>query len=352
MQAESLPLNSIENVMAFINSDIYKGLMNEEPVINITEKSSVIQEAEDIAYLYGSQVTKERRWRDWTNEEKIAGCYYQTGIMANKKVVNGDVIVTPLTCNLCEKCYQANALKLKNKVKSIAEDIEKSSLNGNWRMKVVDKKTEAQSLKKRIVRNQESRHFEVAADEDGKSEVWSYVIDEPGKDMDKIYGAVNSPLERDFNQLYERNRSTGKKMSVGKAFRKPVAPQKNENKLKVLIPQVIVKDQSRQSETETIMERTNLVQEAKTAQEVVQLYLLQFKYIMLELKRAGIEIAAVKFTYSFIPEKQLMEDWNKNVRKWRWLSDDASYTKDNDLFTDIDIDLTSRLIFPATEIAQ
>lgn len=314
-------------------------------------QADFLKEMIEAGEMYDSSfVTKEPRWGKGTDEEKIASCFHQTGIKSFKKIVNGEMIRTPLHCNLCEKCYTMNTEQIAQKIKGISESVKKDLPDGQWRMKVVDEDTEAKSLKKRIKRNQNGRHIELASEQQGKSDMWIYVEDESGKsekEMEDAYGKLANPDEIDFDKLYKRTRKRGRKVSTGSAFREPAAPKTKEEKEKVLVPQVIIKDKTRQNETERIFEQVNYIQEAETVQEVIRLFLLQFKYIMKELEQAGIQVAAVKYSYTYMTEEQLLEDWNKNVRKWEWLSTNTSLPKDNDWFMDKDDeDITTRLVFP------
>lgn len=320
--------------------------------------SDFIKEMIEAGEMHDSSfITKEPRWGKWTDEQKIAGCYHQTGILGMKKIVNGEVIFIPFTCNLCEKCYQANALKIEEKIKGISEGIKKDLPDAQWRMKTVDEDTEAESLKKRIKRNQDGRHIELASEQQGKSDMLVYVENEPGKskeEMEAAYGKPVNPDEIDFDKLYKRTREQGKKVSTGKAFRKLVVSKKDkEEKERVLIPQVAVKNKTDQKMAETIFEQVNLVQKAETGKEVIRLHLLQFKYIMKELEKANIPVAVVKFTYTYMTEEQLLADWNENVRKWEWLSNSASSVNGDEWFVDKDDeDITSRLIFPAAKKSE
>lgn len=305
--------------------------------------------------MYSSSfITDENRWRDLSDEDKIAGCTFQTGIMSNGKKIDGDVVITPSHCNLCEKCYELNASKVAEKIKGISESTKKDTPNGQWRMKTVGEDTEAQSLKKRIKRNQGGRHIELATEQEGKSDVWSRVENEDGKseeEMTEAYGELSEPEDIDFDKLYRQTRKQGKKVSTGKAFRKP-PKEEDKEKERVLIPQVVIKDKARQSEAEIIFERTNYIQEAETAKEVIRLSILQFKYIMKELEKANIEIRVVKYTYYHATEEELLRDWNGNVRKWEWLSNNGSLSLGDDLEMDTEGDLTSYLVFPATKKSE
>ncbi len=181
--------------------------------------------------------------------------------------------------------------------------------------------------------------------------MYVYVENESGKseeEMEKAYGKVGNPDKIDFDKLYKRTRKQGKKVSTGKAFRKVAAPKKDkEEKEKVLLPRVIVKNKIDQKMAEDIFEQVNYIQKAETGKEVIRLHLLQFKYIMKELKKANIAVHAVKFTYIYMSEEQLLADWNENMQKWEWLSKNTSLSSGDELEMDIGKDITSRLVFPA-----
>lgn len=339
------------------NIAYWKDFIEVGKVQNEPEKQSnsdFLKEMIEAGEMYDSNfITRESRWGKLNDTEKIATCTYQTGIKSFKKMVNGEVIRTPLYCNLCEKCYQANTFEIEQKIKDISESIKKDLPDGQWRMKTVEQDTEAKSLKKRIKRNQEGRHIELASEQSGKSDMYIYVENEPDKSEEEIeqaYGKSVNLEEIDFNKLYKRTREQGKKVSTGSAFRKPVAPKKEkEEKEKVLTPQVIIKDKNQQNEAEQIFEQVNYMQKAETGAEVIQLFLLQFKYIMKELEKAGIKIAAVRFSYIYMTEKQLLDDWNKNIEKWEWLSTNTSLPKNNEWFVDTEEDNTSRLVWSTTK---
>lgn len=348
MQTDQHPSNTLDHWKDFI--EVGRAQNHTEPSEE-KSNSDFLKEMIEAGEMHDSNfITKEPRWGKMTDEEKIASCLHQTGIRSFKKIVNGDVIRTPLHCNLCEKCYQANAFEIEQKIKGISESAKKDLPDGQWRMKTVSEDTEAQSLKKRIKRNQGGRHIELASEQQGKSDICIYVENESGKsekEMEKAYGESVNLDNIDFSELYKRTREQGKKVSTGKAFRKPVAlKQEKEEKEKVLTPQVIIKDKTRQNEAERIFEQVNYMQHAETGQEVIRLFLLQFKYIMKELEKAGIQIAVVKFSYLYMTEKQLLDDWNGNIDKWEWLSKNASLPEDNEWFMDTEEDITSRLIFP------
>jgi hypothetical protein len=306
--------------------------------------SPFLETMREAGQKFGGYKHDKRRWRDLSDEEKKATCTRTSGKYGLRKKLDGLVERVPLHCNLCEKCYAANAKKLKDKVGAIAEHV--SDKPGQWRKKVVDEETEAQSLKKHIKRNQAGRHMELACDQPGQSEIWCYVEDEPGKDMDEIYGEVASPKDIDFDALYERNRSTGKKMSVGKAFKRGSAgSKKDEDTMRVQQYEIIVKDVGRQDEAEQIIHQVNYIEEASTAEKVEQLYTYQIKFIIKALEEVGIEIAAINSYFYNIAKQDIINQWNMNVK--HWMSINASLPKDKEANVDTK-DNPGRLVFPKT----
>lgn len=275
-----------------------------------------------------------------SDDQKMELCTRNSGLFGLIKVIDGRVKFFPRNCNKCEKCLEANTIKLKERVagfKNIAENGEKE---GQWRRKIVNEGTEAESLKKRIKRNQDDTRFECASSDSGKSEVWTYVKDEPGKNMDEIYGEAADPDTIDFDDLYKRNRSTGKKLTIGSAFKSKLAAPKKEDTERLTVPEIIIKDVSQQNEAARIIEQTNYVQEAKDANHAIRLYTYQFKYILQELKAANIEIAAIKLNYFNVAKDEILEGWNENVKFW--MSMNASMPKGVEANTDI----TAHLHFP------
>lgn len=281
--------------------------------------------------------------KELAKEDKIRLCTHQSGIYGYRKLVNGLVQAVPRYCNYCEKCHSANAGKLKDKIDFIAQRTKEVMPNGKWRKKTVDEGTEAQSLKKHIKRKQDGRHLELAC-EPGKSEVWTYTMDEPGKDMDEVYGEPAELEDIDFDDLYAKNRSSGKKVSTGAAFRNSGSPLEKEDTERVLINEVLVKDASRQAEAEKIMHETNYVEIAEDADHAKRLYIYQFKFILKELKKAGIEIAAIKATFYNMSRDDLLRDWNNNVNYWMSIFAPLP-SLNSEAKMDID---TSRLVFPTT----
>jgi hypothetical protein len=158
--------------------------------------------------------------------------------------------------------------------------------------------------------------------------------------MDEAYGEPADLNKINFKELYERNRSTGKKLSTGKAFKKSSPVGKKQDTERLIIPEIHIKDVARQDEAEKIIRGTNYVQLAKDADEARRLHIFQFKYILRELKKANIEVAAIKMRFYNMAKEELLQSWNFNVRNW--MSVDASLLDNQEGNTDNEVD-TSRL---------
>lgn len=314
-----------------------------EPKPKPKKKNPFLEAMREAGEKFGGYKHNKRRWRDLSDEEKIATCTHNSGRYGLRKKLSGLVERVPLHCNLCEHCYKANAKKLKDKIGAIAGHV--SDQPGQWRKKVVDEETEAQSLKKHIKRNQEGRHIELACDQPGQSEVWCYVEDEAGKDMDKIYGEPANPDDIDFDALYERNRSTGKKMSVGRAFKRSGAGVKSGDTIRIQQYEIIVKDVGQQNEAEKIIHQVNYIEEADTAEKVERLYAYQLKFILKALEEAKIEIAAINSYFYNMAKQDAVNQWNMNVK--HWMSINASLVLGKEANVDIRDD-PGRLVFPKT----
>jgi hypothetical protein len=322
----------------------------ESPPNSHADFLAAMVEAGQIYSNNGNIKHDKQDYEKWSQEKKVANCSRRVANFGIRKGYNGLVERTPRYCNHCAECYEANTLKLKNKVEAIAEKVLENDPGGQWRKKVVEPDKEAKSLKKRIKRNQEGRHIEIACtDNSGKTEVWTYTKDEPGKDdlaMNDAYGEPANLDEIEFDALYRKNRSTGKKMSTGAAFRKSGAGVKKEGTERVMLPDIIVKDTARIEEAEKIIQNTNFIKEAKSAEEAKRLYAYQFKFILEALKKANIEIAAIKMNFFNIAKEQLLNDWNMNVKYW--MSIDAPLLKDSGRKID-----TSYLVYPkSSEISD
>jgi hypothetical protein len=346
MQAESTEkkLNSQDFIAAIISGGTKPGDIENEPEKRSSNADFIAAMAE-AGEIHGINFKhNEQDYEELSQEKKVELCSRRSGNFGIRKLVNGQVERVPRYCNHCEDCYKANALKLKGKVEVIDAMIQEEMPDGQWRKKIVEPDTEAQSLKKHIKRNQGGRHIEIACtDNPGKAEVWCYVQDEPGRNMDEIYGETSDLEEIDFDALYRENRRSGKKMSTGGAFRKPSGVKK-EDTIRVVIPEILIKDSARQDEAEEIMRRTNFIEEADTPEVANKLYIYQFRLILQELKKANIEITAIKASFFNMTKEDLLNDWNGNVRYWLMLSGDGPLLKNNE----DNLDITDHLIFPKT----
>lgn len=252
-----------------------------------------------------------------TKEDKIKLCTRNNSAnFGIAKMIDGTCRVMPRNCNQCEACYKANAEKLRDKIGAISAKAQEEAPDGQWRKKIVDENTEAASLKKHIKRNQSSRHIEIACDIPGKSIIWSYIEDEQDRNMNEIYGTVANPDDIDFDKLYAQNRKSGKKLSTGAAFRKSGVGPKKKDTERVTIPEILLKDNSRQREAEEIIHATNYIELAETAADAIRLYNYQFKFILRELEKAGIEIAAIKMNFYNMAKEEILTGWNGNVKYW------------------------------------
>lgn len=288
---------------------------------------------------------KEQDYEKWDKQKKIDNCPRNgASNFGIRKGFNGLAERIPHYCNHCNGCYEANTLKLKIKVEAIAERVLEERPDGQWRKKIVNDDKEAKSLKKRLKRNQGGNHLELACtDSSGKVEVWAYVESEPDKDetaMEAAYGETGDPTKDiDFDALYKKNRSTGKKLSTGSGFRKSgVAPKKSDTE-RVILPDILIKDISRLDEAEEIITNTNFIELAETPDKAKRLYLYQFKFLLKELKAANIEIAAIKLNFFNMSKSDILNDWNMNVQYWMSINNPQS--KNSGAKVD-----TSRLVYP------
>jgi hypothetical protein len=251
--------------------------------------------------LYGSDGNIRHDKQDydkWPKKKKIKYCSRRVNNFGLRKLIRGPVKRIPRYCNHCDLCYEAKALQLKAKVGAIARRAATNNPDGQWRKKVVKPGKKADSLKKRIKRNQGERHIQIACtDGSGNVEIWSYVESEAGRDMDKIYGFEASLDGIDFDALYRTNRATGKKLSTGGAFRSSPGP-KDEDTERMTLPDIIIKDTDRLDEAEQIISDVNFIKEAETSEEVKRLYAYQFGLVLKALEEARIEIAAIKIWQS------------------------------------------------------
>jgi hypothetical protein len=286
--------------------------------------------------------------KKWTDEQKKQACprnngrgYSRAQKKANiRKLWNGDTYVSPRYCNMCEGCYKHHAKELKEKMDYMdakAAHDTKENGGGHWRKAIVEDDKEAKALKKKVSRNQESRHVEFAAEAPDHNEVWTYVDDnepEPEK-----YGEAADPENIDFDSVYKRNRETGKKFSTGKAFRSPVSAT-NQDTIRIIIPEVVV-DMVDADKAEKIMRETNYIKEANDAKDAQLAYADEFKYVLLELEKEGIKILAVDHAHYNIAPDRLLEEWNRKCKYW--VSINAPLPLNS---SDAKVDIANRLYYP------
>ncbi|MHA1942170.1 MAG: hypothetical protein ACW97P_10660 [Candidatus Hodarchaeales archaeon] len=274
----------------------------------------------------------KRRWRDLSKEEKMATCYHRTGYFLFSKMLNGDTKRQPLYCNLCPECYARHAEDHEIKFLSIAKKAKRSHPRGVWRKKVVSTGNEAEALKKRISRNQRSRHTSIPLTEDTEI-IWTFAVDEPGTDMNQAYGEKEDPIEStNWLDTYTVTRETGKKVSYGGGLRKKKASPKSEGEtVKIPTPQVLI-EKSQIKRAEDIIYRTNYIKEATTPEELVKTLHSQFYRIISSLEAAGIKIIAVKDSYTTMSVDKALTEWNESIKNWeKWhKSENASSVKDNE----------------------
>ncbi len=280
------------------------------------------------------------RYDKGSDEQKMEWCTRNSGKRSMAKMIGGQVKLIPRYCDKCPKCLEANTLKLKNRIEGFKNIAENSEKQGVWRMKIVNEGNEADALKKRIKRNQDDIRFDCTSPELGKVEVWAYVENEPGKDMDEVYGKQANPDDIDTDDLYTRNRKEGKKLSTGSGLKPEPAMAEKQDTLRLPVPEIIIKDAARQNEAATIIEQTNYVEKAKDAAHAVRLYTYQFKYILKELEKANIEIAAIRLSYFNMAKTEILDGWNENTEFW--MSMFNSIPKNIEPNTDI----TAHLHFP------
>jgi hypothetical protein len=286
--------------------------------------------------------------KKWTDEQKKQACprnngrgYSRNAKKVNiRKLWNGDTYIIPRYCNMCEGCYKHHAKELKEKMEymdALAKHHSKENGGGHWRKAVVEDDKEAKALKKKVSRNQESRHVEFAAEDANCNEVWTYVDDnepEPEK-----YGEAADPENIDFDSVYKRNRETGKKFSAGKAFRSP-APAPKQDTIRIIIPEVVV-DMVDSDRAEQIMRETNYIKEAGDAKDAQIAYADEFKYVLLELEKEGIKVLAVDHAHYNIAPDRLLEEWNRKCKYW--MSINAPLPLNS---SDAKVDIANRLHYP------
>lgn len=250
---------------------------------------------------------------------QMALCTHQSGASALRKNFDGTSGRRPFWCHKCEKCLNDQANKHQKKFEVAKRKVKEDKPNGQWRMKLVDKNTaEGDSLKKRISRNQQSMYMTVDSIEHlGKEEIWSFVENEKNKDtyaMDQAYGSLNTPA-MDFDKINRQNKLTGSKVTYAKGIRGKTKGPGEEGTVKMMQPEVIIKNEKDQKMAENIIEDTNLLEYAADAKNAQHLIILQFTYILQQLEKAGIEVEAVRDSFYNIKEEELLNQWNGNVNR-------------------------------------
>ena len=284
-----------------------------------------------------------------SDERKMELCTRNSSICGVAKMIGGNAKLFPRYCDKCPKCLEANMIKLKVRIEGFKNIAENSDKDGAWRMKTVNEGNEADALKKRIKRNQDDIRFDCTSSEPGKVEVWAYVENEPSKNMDEVYGEKANPDNIDTDNLYKRNRENGKKLSTGSGLKFKSAMAEKQDTERLIVPEIIIADVTRQAEAVTIIEQTNYVEKAKDAGHATRLYTFQFKYILQELKAANIEIAAIKMNYFNMAKSEILESWNENVEFWMSMFNSIPKNIEPNL------DITAHLHFPTeykSEIVQ
>jgi len=294
--------------------------------------SNNIQAMVNAGEIWGGYRHRQSVWKFLTAEEKMQYCTHQSGYTQIAKMPDGSIAYYPQYCNICPKCLAANVRQLREKVEGKVNHIENKIDDGQWRKKTLAAGAEADSFKKRVNRNQDKRHMEYALPgSDDAYEIWTYVEDEPGKDLDEIYGPVSDPGEIDFEAVYNNNRQTGKKFSFGSGLSNSSDAPKDEDTIRILIPGIIVAAKDEDKATD-IIDQTNYLELAETPEHAALLYQFQIKYIEQHLKAAGIEIKAIYANFYNIARQKLLDGWNGNVKYW--MSVKASIKIGVEAFTD------------------
>jgi hypothetical protein len=213
---------------------------------------------------------------------------------------------------MCSGCYKAHSQELKERMEGFDNKAKNTVKDGHWRKKTVEDDKEAKALKKQISRKQGNRHVEFACEAPGQNEVWSYV-DNAAEDPE-YYGEAADPAEIDFDKVYENNRSTGKKFSTGKAFKSSPAAPKQETE-RIIMPGILV-DQNDADKAAKIVQDTNYLEEARDFKDAIELYAYQFKFILTELEKEGIEVIAVNHNYRNVIPDKFLKDWNEGRKYW------------------------------------
>lgn len=272
----------------------------------------------------------KKRWKDKSDEEKMRDCTQNTGQHSFRKLPNGHIQVVPINCNLCPACFALKTGELKARVDEAVNDAKKFMPDGKWYKKTVERGTESDSLKKKINRNQHGRHMEIInPDDETKMDVYA-LINENKTNSD--YGEYQEapPNETiDFKKTYELKRKTKTKLSFGKGLKKlaPASKKENEAKIQVALHDIKV-EAGREDEAKRIIEATNYLEEADTAEKAHRLFLWQFRFILRELQLAGIAVSFIRISYVNMTEAQLLADWNSNVKFW--MSVDSSFSLDGE----------------------
>lgn len=289
----------------------------------------------------------------WTDEMKMEACPRNGGKGYGKakkskglkkanirKMPSGETYILPRYCNMCEGCYKHHAKELKERMEYIDALARHNSDGGHWRKAVVEDDKEAKALKKKVNRNQEGRHVEYAADKPNHNVIWTFV-DNNTKNPEK-HGEEANPEDINFDEVYKRNRETGKKFSVGKAFKHSAVPPKG-NTVRIIIPEIVV-DAVDTDKAEKIVRETNYIKEANDARDAEMAYADEFKYILLELEKEGIEVLAVDHRHYNIDPERLLEEWNRKCKYWMSLNAPLPL---ND--SGAKVDITNRLYYPENE---
>ncbi len=289
--------------------------------------ANVVEEADKLRY-------GQQSWKDWPVEKKKANCYHANGQSFWGIDLEGNLTRQPIYCNLCEDCFKRKTEAHKEKFETIAAEAKQKHPDGEWRMKIVSKGKEAGALKKRISRNQDKNHMELAISKDELA-IWTFVTkDEPGKNLDKIYGNTGNPInDISWRESYNVNREIGSKVSFGSGLKKrAVSGDEKEEMVKVPQPKLIVA-KAQEKTAKDILYRTALVKEAKTIEDVTKGIHTNFYKTIDNLKATNIEVLGIKETFISISPQKAIKKWNRNVKSWQ-MSKDASKSIDGEAKAD------------------
>lgn len=247
-------------------------------------------------------------------EKKIALCTMQSNATAFYKKLDGSAGRRPFYCHKCPKCLEMQAQNHEIKFNAANRRAIENKPNGHWRMQIVPKNSrESTALKKRINRNQDARHMAIdSLDSPGMEEIWSFVSDEPRKNMNS-YGDIADPTKIDWHKINMQNKQTGNKISYGKGIRGPSKPTPEKDTVRVLMPEIIISSPDDKKKALEIIGSTNLLEYATDHKNAQHLILLQFQYILQELEKEDIKNNVVRDSYFNLPEKELLNLWNGNV---------------------------------------